>query len=368
MDSSAVPDTIPDTIPDNIRDRVRVQPGSITFPSARRPRVWILLGGAIAFVCVLIFGFLALLFSLFIAVVAGEQAFILVFQMAALTAMPCFAFVVVGFALGAMRSSTPRPLTIAGPKAAYGGIFPPNPVALETLVLQGIPGRHLTLWSGRTKLAAFVVTTGKRGWTYDSVTWLARQAAANAGVELIDERPEADWRRWETDPVYRGERAFDVRLEDNRKAFPRHHATPPSPAYHTVDLEGMRISVQESIFSHRTIVIDGTYLHFSGRKYPLQSISRADVVFSMHKTKNSRYWRGKLQIVTDGRIKTVVKTQCSQSGGKGAAALRWMAEEIRRQAAVAHPVRDSGSVSDVPDDIVEMVGRHPQTHQTESSR
>ena len=342
-------------VPENIRDRVSIEAGSITFPSAKRPWIWFLVGILGSGAALGVLGLLALLVCLLLTLVIGEAALILAVYGLSFGILPAIMIVLIGGFVGYMQTLQPRPITVAGPTGVYGGIFPPRPLPIETLKLTGEAGRKIVLWSGKRRLSTFTLTTWRRGWTFDTVTFVARHAAANAGVELLDERPEDAWRKWESDPVFRGEVNFDNRLADNRKQFPKHHATPPRVGKHTVDLEGFATRIQTGLFSSSTLRIDNTHLRFSNRSYALRSITRADVVFSVHKSDNSTYWRGRLQIVTEGRIKTVVKITVSHDGGERAARLKWLAEEVRRHAELARPVVDRGTVEDVPDNIAAMV-------------
>jgi hypothetical protein len=350
---------VPVPIPDVLPRGVEVEPGSITFPSARRPYIWILVGILAALLLMLgAAGGIALL-ALVVGALMGDAmgGFVVAVHVFSFGFMPGLGALILGGMLGYAKSNEKRPLTVAGSEGVYGGLLPPGPIAIEDLVVSGVPGRRFRIHSGRTLLAEFVPSTRERGWNYDAVTFVAQQVAANAGVSVTDERPESEWRRWELDPVFRAQAGFDARVEDNRSAFPDHHGTTPRPPRHRVDVEGMTVTVQANLFSTTRVHIDATHLHFSGRKYPLREITRADVIYSRHKTKNSTYWRGKLQIVVGDRVKTVASIRCSRHGGTGAATMNWLAAELMRQVRVAHPVRELGSDEDVPESIAAIVGR-----------
>ena len=345
-----------DLPPERIRHLVDSGPDWITFPSSKRPQFWILAGFLVGLLGILLPGSALVLGMLALSAWIGEPDIaVAAGALVALAPIPVLVAPLLGLLIGWVSSSTPRSLTVRSTRATYSGFFAPPDVELRSLLLSGDPGYPLVLRADGQLLTHFQLTTRRRGWDYDSVTWVAQRVSQISGAPLTDLRPADAWRRWREDPIHRAQVHFDIKTEHNQKKFPRHHSTTATPPKVEIDLEKVVIELNNGLFRNTTLRMDPHTLQLDGRRYPLSEISRAVVRYRKIKTQNSVSYSGRLTILVGDRVKSIATMTVTRTGGTGASHLNWVAAEILRYAQQASPVPEQGDPQDIPDSIASMV-------------
>ncbi|MCB9674556.1 MAG: hypothetical protein H6737_05525 [Alphaproteobacteria bacterium] len=338
--------SVPAEPPERVAHLVRSTPGEVRFRSVRKQSVLGGLGllGGVGTAWMAWF-LIAILASVGASGFRAEEVVGSVVWLTIVGAMS-------GGGLGLLLGMSGRDLVVGEGSMRYTGVLPPAADRPVQLVLTGSPGHPMVLESESQILAKLFPSASQRGWDFDSVTWLGQRVSDLLGVRIRDERPEAEWRRWASDPLYRAQKQFDALLSKNQTEFHAHHATEPDPPAHSSDVDGMRIALDTGLFSMSVLKITPTHLIVDNRRYRLDSITRAGVAYRLVKTKNSRTWYGRLQVLVDGRVKTLVNLRVERHGGRKAAALNWLAATIAEHAGNA---RDLGSAEDVPEDLARIV-------------
>ncbi|MEZ4318820.1 MAG: hypothetical protein R3F61_15000 [Myxococcota bacterium] len=352
VDSPTVPrDSTP---PERIRHLVHSDADRVVFTSVEKARILVLIGAFSGLGICVVIGIIAAILSFITALVFDDPGFI---AMLPGLFMPSFMMMILGGFIGHSFSQNGRKLTVTREGMTYGGILPPEGPRVGDITLTGNPGRPIQMSSGPKVLASLNITARKRGWDYDSVTWLGRRTADLLNVGFDDRRPAEDWQRWKNDPVYRAQMRFDAGLEDNRHAFSTFHYEPPEAPPHKLDLDGMKILIESGFFSTTVLRLTPTHLVLHDRKYELSDITRAGVAYRRVKSKNSTSYYGRLQILVGTSTKTVVNLRVSSGGGTKAAQLNWLAAELMRYASTAVEQRDRGTKADIPEELARISGQ-----------
>lgn len=220
---------------------------------------------------------------------------------------------------------------------------PEPPVA--PLVLQGKPGWPVHLWMGDFLLQTF--RPDPMTWSVDAISWAAERSAATLGVDLEDHREEAAWRRWEADPRYRAQVAFDRRLQQNHREFGDRHGVPPvEPTWTELDHQGLRWHHDHGLFRRTEVAVTTTHLHYGDEACPLAYLSRVAVFVTRNQTDGGDVFTGTVEVLL-GTQTLVVYTERLRTLGS-IASLHGLADAIGEAARRASRPSDPGTEAEVP--------------------
>ena len=184
-------------------------------------------------------------------------------------------------------STRTTPLEITPGQAVFDGAVVRSVVPLAPLILRGEVGQPVKLLMGRQLLREFEPMWTEQGWNQAAITWVAQHASSLLGQPLDDQRDLDDWRRWESDPVYRATLAFDRAARVNENAHPTFHKRTAAPAsWVKADHHGLTWRNQEHFFEtpvHATL--SNTHLHLGDRRIALHTIDRVRVHVDEYRSK-----------------------------------------------------------------------------------
>ncbi|MCB9677994.1 MAG: hypothetical protein H6737_23040 [Alphaproteobacteria bacterium] len=272
----------------------------------------------------------------------------------------------VGVVGGWMLAQMRRELIVRGGQVRLSGPFAPELPRPEAIVIAGAVGRpqevlggvsHRGTRMGATPLASLELAERGDGWTHEGVSWLAARLASLLGVEVLDGRDEAKWRRWEQDPAYRAEVAFRNAIEDNREEFGAQHAWPAVPPDDlSVDLDGLSAMLHDGFIYDTVLRIDARDVSVGNQSIRLSRIRAAGVIYGKTRSKNTTYYGGSLVVFADGEQHVLTQLSVASDGGPTAGVLNWAAAEIERLAGLEAPPAREGDASDVPEALRAMRG------------